>query len=153
MNESVHCIISSSLSMPSSSLRLLNVNESSHLLMYLSFHGWKVASPHALVPAACAGHAGTSHLLHWRAVHRRQTWVAQTSNAVLPWHYADTDKHRRWPLHPTVRGGGVLAGPASVYRERCRSVSPLRHRRRCFISCCEWIVNKQRPTSIGVVLA
>jgi len=40
-----------------------------------------------------------------------------------------------------------------VYRERCRSVAPLRRRRRCFISCCEWIVNKQRPTSIGVVPA
>jgi len=40
-----------------------------------------------------------------------------------------------------------------VYRQRCRSVAPLRRRRRCFISCCEWIVNKQRPTSICVVSA
>ena len=59
----------------------------------------------------------------------------------------------RRPLRPTVRGGGCIGRAASVYRERCRSVAPLRRRRRCFISCCEWIVNKQRPTSIGVVSA
>ena len=49
------------------------------------------------------------------------------------------------PLRPTVRGGDVLARPLQCTGRDAE--------RRCFMSCCEWIVNKQRPTSIGVVSA